>query len=242
MCSRNPTRGAGKGENRDGMLKWTGTMALMALLAVAFLTSCVGQPNYGGTTTTSSTTSAKPAGSLITLVGDTPGLCDVVSYPISFTHLSLVGPYQIGTVPINSGLVNPPQIRINLGCLRDFTTPLVLSSASPGTFNLAVITLVEPNLFFFDSTVLPPNPPITIPNFTMSPLKNIQLPVSPPLVISNGVASVLKVDFDMAHMIQSILRQIQRTGSSRLRPHLKSPFRPSHRRGARARVLGNWTT
>jgi hypothetical protein len=182
------------------MLKRTGTMALMAVLTVAFLTSCGGL----SPTPTTTTTSTKPAGSLITLVGDTPGLCDVVSYTFSITHLSLIGPYQVGTVPINSNSLSEPQIRINLGCLRDFTTPLNLSSANVGTFNTAYITLIEPDLFFYDPTILPPNPPINIPNFTMNPLKNIQIPVNPPLVVSNGAASVLQIDFDVAHMIESI--------------------------------------
>ena len=41
-------------------------------------------------------------------------------------------------------------------------------------------------------------------SFTLSPLKNIQVPINPPLVIIKGQASVMQIDFDMLHMIQSI--------------------------------------
>src|SRR5208283_1505863 len=141
MCSSCLARGAREGESRDGMLKRTGTMALMAVLTIAFPASCGG---LSPSTTTTTTTSKTPTGSLITLVGDTPGLCDVVSYPFSITNLSLVGPNEVGTQPINSHSFSEPQIRIDLGCLRDFTTPLNLSSANVGTFNTAFITLIEP--------------------------------------------------------------------------------------------------
>jgi hypothetical protein len=181
------------------MLKRTVAMALMAVLAVAFLTSC-------GSSKPKTTT---PTGSLTTLVGDIPGLCDVVSFPFSITDLALIGPAAngvttVGTVPINSGSRSMPQIKINLGCLRDFTTPLNMSAANVGTYNTAYITLIEPQLIFYDPTILPPNPPTNTANFTLSPLKNIQVPISPPLVINKSQASVLQIDFDMLHMIQSI--------------------------------------
>jgi hypothetical protein len=181
------------------MLKRTVAMALMAVLAVAFLTSC-------GSSKPKTTT---PTGSLITLVGDIPGLCDAVSFPFSITSLALTGPAAngvttVGTVPINPSSVSAPQIRINLGCLRDFTTPLNMNAANVGTYNTAYITLVEPQLIFYDPTILPPNPPTNSANLTLSPLKNIQIPISPPLVISKGQASVLQIDFDMLHMIRSM--------------------------------------
>ena len=181
------------------MLKRTVAMALMAVLAVAFLTSC-------GSSKPKTTT---PTGSLITLVGDIPGLCDAVSFPFSITNLVLTGPAAngqttVGTAPINSSSVSAPQIRINLGCLRDFTTPLNMNTANVGTYNTAYITLVEPQLIFYDPTILPPNPPTNSANLTLSPLKNIQVPISPPLVINKGQASVLQIDFDMLHMIRSI--------------------------------------
>jgi hypothetical protein len=181
------------------MLKRTVAMALMAVLAVVFLTSC-GSSKPNTTTAT---------GSLITLVGDIPGLCDAVSFPFSITALALTGPAangvtSVGTVPINSSSVSAPEIRINLGCLRDFTTPLNMSTANVGTYNTAYITLVEPQLIFYDPTILPPSPPTNSANLTLSPLKNIQIPISPPLVINKGQASVLQIDFDMLHMIRSI--------------------------------------
>ncbi len=180
------------------MLKRIATIALTAALAVGFLTSCVGS-SYTSTSTTTTAT-----GSLTTLVTDAPGFCDVVSFPFNITDLALVGPGGAGTVPINSGSISQPIIHINLGCLRDFTTPLNMSSAKPGTYNLAYLTLAEPQVFMFDPTILPPNPPINIPNLTLSPLKNIKVPVNPPLVINKSQASVIQIDFDMLHMIQSI--------------------------------------
>jgi hypothetical protein len=76
--------------------------------------------------------------------------------------------------------------------------------ANVGTYNYAYITLSEPTLFFYDPTILPPNPPIHLANLTLSPLKNIQIPISPPLVISKNQASVIQIDFDMLGMIQNI--------------------------------------
>jgi len=97
------------------MVKWAGTMALMAVLAVAFLTSC-------GSSKPKVTT---PQGSITALVSDMPGPCDVVSFPFNITDLVFTGPGtngqpQAGTVVINGTSVAEPEIRVNLGCLRDF--------------------------------------------------------------------------------------------------------------------------
>ena len=186
------------------MLKRIVTIAVTAVLAVAFLTSC----GSSKSTTTAAT------GSLTSLVGDTPGLCDAVSFPFNVTDLSLIG-YTLtwpgsgagggaGTTPINPGIASPPEIKINLGCLRDFTTVLNISPANVGTYDIAYITLSEPQLIFYDPTILPPNPPMNTAQLTLSPLKNIQIPISPPLVINKDQASVIQIDFDMRDMIQSI--------------------------------------
>jgi hypothetical protein len=181
------------------MLKWTATMALMAVLAVGFLTSC-------GSSKPKVTI---PTGSLTTIVGDLPGPCDVVSFPFNITDLALTGPSgngetSVGTVPINSASVSEPEIRINLGCLRDFSTPLSIGTANVGTYNLAQIWMSEPQLSFFDPTILPPSLPINTAQLTMNPLKLYQQPLDPPLLIAKSAASVLHIDFDMLHMIQSI--------------------------------------
>jgi hypothetical protein len=180
------------------MLKRIVTIAVTAVLAVAFLTSC------GGSTPKPAT----PTGSLISLVGDIPGLCDAVSFPLYVNDLSLIGYTSIGTsagtTPINASLANPPVVRINLGCLRDFTTVLTSNPANVGTYDIAYFTLSEPILNFYDPTILPPSPPINTAILTLNPLKNIQVPISPPLVIIKGQASVMQIDFDMLHMIQSI--------------------------------------
>ncbi len=177
------------------MLKRIVTIALMAVLAVAFLTSCAGSSK---TTTTTAT------GSLTTLVGDAPGLCDAVSFPLNVTDLALGGPNSAGTTPINATGVNAPEIKINLGCLRDFTTVLNMNTANVGTYDVAQIWLSEPQLIFYDPTILPPNPPINNAQLTLNPLKFTQIPISPPLTIVKGQASVMQIDFDMLHMIQSI--------------------------------------
>jgi hypothetical protein len=184
------------------MLKRIVTIAVTAVLGGAFLTSC-GSSNP--TTTT-------PKGSLTSLVGDTPGLCDVVSFPFNVTDLSLIGVSLsgtgagggAGTTPINASTANAPEIKINLGCLRDFTTALNISPANAGTYNTAFITLSEPQLIFYDATILPPNPPTHAAQLTLSPLKMIQIPISPSLVITKDQASVIQIDFDMLRMIQSI--------------------------------------
>ena len=174
-------------------------MSLMALLAMAFLTSC-------GSSKPKVTV---PTGSLTTLVGDLPGPCDAVSFPFNITDLVFTGPSangetSIGTVPINASSVSEPEIRINLTCLRDFTTPLSMSTAGVGTYNLAQIYLSEPSVTFFDPTILPPNLPINTAELTMQPLKLYQLPINPPLVVAKSAPSVIQIDFDMLHMIQRI--------------------------------------
>jgi hypothetical protein len=182
------------------MLKQTGTMALVVVLAVAFLTSCGGSSKPKVTL---------PTGSLTTLVTDMPGPCDVVSFPMNVTDLSLVGAASNGqtsvaTTPINSASNAEPSIRINLTCLRDFTTVLNINTANVGTYENAYITLSEPQLTFFDPTILPPSFPINTAQLTMVPLRLTLVPINPPLVISKSAASVLQLDFDMLHMIQSI--------------------------------------
>ncbi|MGB7591274.1 MAG: hypothetical protein WBO19_08540 [Terriglobia bacterium] len=188
------------------MLKRIVTIALTAVLAAAFLTSCG----------SSKSTTTPATGSLTSLVSDTPGLCDAVSFPFSVTHLYFIGYTLSGsgpgggagggaaTTPINPGIASPPEIKINLGCLRDFTTVLNISPANIGTYDLAFITLSEPQLIFYDPTILPPNPPVNNAQLTLSPLTVIQIPVSPPLVINKDQASVIQIDFDMRDMIQSI--------------------------------------
>jgi hypothetical protein len=176
------------------MLKRIATILLMALLAGVFLTSCGGSKPKTTTAT----------GSLTTLVGDSPGVCDAISFPITISDLSLVGPDGAGTTPINSSKGNQPLIKINLACLRDSSTVLNISSANVGTYNIGYVSFIEPTLLFYDPTILPPSPPINTPNFTLIPKTNIQVPIDPPLVIIKGAASALQVDFDMLHMIQSI--------------------------------------
>jgi hypothetical protein len=181
------------------MVNRTGTMGLMALLAVTFLTSC-------GSSKPKVTI---PTGSLTTLVGDLPGPCDAESFPFNITDLVFTGPSangetSVSTVPINASSVSEPEIRINLGCLRDFTTPLSMGTAGVGTYNLAQIYLSEPSVIFYDPTILPPNLPINTAELTMQPLKLYQLPVNPPLVVAKNAPSVIQIDFDMLHMIQSI--------------------------------------
>ncbi len=181
------------------MVKWTGVMSLMAVLAMAFLTSC-------GSSKPQVTI---PTGSLTTLVGDRPGPCDAVSFPFNITDLVFTGPSangetSIATVPINASSVSEPEIRVNLGCLRDFTTPLSMGTADVGTYNLAQIWLSEPALVFYDPTILPPNLPINTAELTMQPLKLYQIPVNPPLVVAKNAPSVVQIDFDMLHMIQRI--------------------------------------
>ena len=184
------------------MLKRIVTIAVTAVLAAAFLTSCG----------SSKSTTPAVTGSLTCLVSDTPGVCDAVSFPFNITHLYFLGPSLTGggagggaaTTPINPGITSPPEIRINLGCLRDSTTVLNIGPANVGTYNLAFITLSEPQLIFYDPTILPPNPPTNTAQLTLSPLELKQIPISPSLVINKGQASVIQIDFDMRDMIQSI--------------------------------------
>jgi len=201
MFSSHLVRCTREGESRDRMLKQTGTMALVVVLAVAFLTSCgSSKPKV-----------TLPTGSLTTLVTDMPGPCDVVSFPMNVTDLSLIGPSSNGqtfvaTTPINSSSVAEPHIRINLTCLRDFTTVLNINTANVGTYENAYISLSEPQLTFFDPTILPPSFPINTAQLTMVPLRLTLVPINPPLVINKSAASVLQLDFDMLHMIQSITK------------------------------------
>jgi hypothetical protein len=128
---------------------------------------------------------------------------------MNVTDLSLVGAASNGqtsvaTTPINSASNAEPSIRINLTCLRDFTTVLNINTANVGTYENAYITLSEPQLTFFDPTILPPSFPINTAQLTMVPLRLTLVPINPPLVISKSAASVLQLDFDMLHMIQSI--------------------------------------
>ncbi len=174
-------------------------MSLMAVLAMAFLTSCG----------SSKPKAAIPTGSLTTLVGDHPGPCDAVSFPFTIYDLVFTGPSangetSVSTVPINASSNAEPHIRVNLGCLRDFTTPLSMGTAGVGTYNLAQIWLSEPSLVFYDPTILPPNLPINTAELTMQPLKLYQVPVNPPLVVAKNAPSVIQIDFDMLHMIQRI--------------------------------------
>jgi hypothetical protein len=81
---------------------------------------------------------------------------------------------------------------------------LNISAANVGTYNYAWVTVNEPQLIFYDPTILPPNPPTNIAQLTLSPVKNIQVPINPLLTIIKGQASVMRIDFDMLHMIQSI--------------------------------------
>jgi len=188
------------------MLKRIVTIALTAVLASAFLTSCG----------SSKSTTPAVTGSLTSLVGDTPGVCDAVSFPFNIPHLYFIGYTLAGTgpgsgagggaatTPINPFLASPPEIKINLGCLRDSTTVLNISPANVGIYDYAYITLSAPQLIFYDPTILPPNPPINTAQLTLSPLEVTQIPVSPPLVINKDQASVIQIDFDMRDMIQSI--------------------------------------
>lgn len=182
----------------------------MAVPAVLFLASCNLTPAPTLTTgTTTTTASKKPVGSLITMIGDTPGVCDMVSLPFNVVDLSLTGAAangqtNIATTPINQGAVNPLIIHVDLACLRDFSTPLVIGTATPGTYTNAYFTLSEDQVFFYDPTILPPNPPINIPTYTLTPIRNIQVPINPPLVITANYVSMMQVDFDMIHMVQTI--------------------------------------
>ena len=77
-------------------------------------------------------------------------------------------------------------------------------AAKPGTYTYAQVWFIEPQLIFYDPTILPPDPPQNTPSFTVTPLKVNLIPINPPLTITAGAASTVLIDFDMLHMIQSI--------------------------------------
>ena len=92
----------------------------------------------------------------------------------------------------------------------------------PGTYTYAQVCLSEPSLVFYDPTILPPNPPINTAQLTLSPLKLTLIPISPSLVTATGRASVMRIDFDMLNMIQSITTNPTTGTYSRLSRHHKS--------------------
>ena len=81
---------------------------------------------------------------------------------------------------------------------------LSVNPVKPGTHTYAQVWLSEPQLIFYDPTILPPNPPINTAQLTLNPLKLTLIPISPQLVTATGKASVIQIDFDMLDMIQSI--------------------------------------
>ncbi len=181
------------------MLKRIAAITLMAVLAAGFLASC------GGTSSSSSSTTTKDTGSLTALIGDLPGVCDAMSYYFYFDDLALIGDENASTVPLNAGAANPPTLRIDLSCLRDFRTVLYNGTANAGTYNQAQIWISEPGIKFYDPTILPPDAPINSATLTLTPLKET-IDLDDEIKVYKNRASVIQIDFDMAHSIKTITR------------------------------------
>ena len=152
-----------------------------------------------GCSSTKSSSSKAPQGSLITIIQDAP-LCDAISATFTLTGLNFTpvgGGNAAGYITTTPSFA--PSIRVNLQLLRDFSTPLYIFNVNAGnyqqanfSFELAQVATYSPGL----------TPPVSLLTTTLTqPKPTIDL--NPHLVITAGQPNVLLLDFDVLHMLQT---------------------------------------
>ncbi len=139
-------------------------------------------------------------GGLITLIGDAP-VCDVLAFRPTITKLTLTPQGSTAEIPVFATTPQlAPNIKVNLANLRDFSTVLNFANVQVGTYDMATITLQQPQLVVFDSTQSPPTKSVTV-NLSTSATK---FAIQPPLHIVKNMVSVLRLDFDLLGSLQAI--------------------------------------
>jgi hypothetical protein len=91
-------------------------------------------------------------------------------------------------------------VTLDLAALKDFSTLLAATTIQEGTFSQLNLTLANPQFTIIDFTQSPPAPVPFTGNLTTS---TVSIPINPVLTISSSTATVLNVDFDLLHSIET---------------------------------------
>ena len=166
----------------------------LLILATALMVGC---GSNAGTSSTSQTVTATPAGSVVAFGTDAP-VCDVESFIVQITNASLVP--QGGGTPVTLISSTMPAT-VDFARLVDFTNILNSASVAPGTYNQLQMTLASPQLVVLNTSTTPPSPVMVNPT-TLTTTSPITVNISPALVVSSSTTSGLMVDFDLRHSVQ----------------------------------------
>jgi Domain of unknown function (DUF4382) len=138
---------------------------------------------------------ASPTGTVVAYGGDAP-LCSIISFNITITGMTLtpVGTAVGGTSSPSSILASGQSLTLDFASLMDFTASITLANVPTGSYSQLNLTLANPQLTYWDTTLTPPRP--TTLNLNLSSL-NVTLNLSPALAVTASGAAAIQLDFNL---------------------------------------------
>ena len=167
-------------------------LALVVGLAVIIMLGCSGSNSFSPAPTVRVQT-----GSVVFFGTDAP-LCNVVSFEVTITGLTLTPQGGGAPVTVISG-ANP--VTVDFASLVGFATILKMADIPVGTYSQLSITLASPQLSVLDVTVRPPAPTI-LSNTTLTSA-SFTLDINPPLVVTDGGVTAMTLDLDLVNSVKT---------------------------------------
>jgi len=147
----------------------------------------------------SSTTSSTPqaAGASVAVFGGDAPACNVVSFEVTVTGITLTP--QSGGPPV-SILSSNESVTVDFASLMGFVTMLNLSNVPPGTYSQMTIILANPQMGVLNASqsgmgVSPVNATLTSSTVTVD--------ISPPLQVAANSTAGLQIDFNLLNSVQT---------------------------------------
>ena len=170
------------------MRKYILAMALVTAIGILIQSGCSG-PGHLGTQHT-----VPAAGTLAVFGGDAP-LCNVISFTVTITGLTLTP--QSGSSPV-SVLPSGTAVTVDFASLMDFASMFSLSSVSPGTYSSLGITLSNPQLTYLDTSTTPSSFKTIVPSMTTL---TVNLDFNPAITVAIAGSLALQLDFNLLNSV-----------------------------------------
>jgi hypothetical protein len=136
-------------------------------------------------------------GSVVLFGTDTP-LCNVVSFEVTITSLTLT-PQGGGAAVTVISSTNP--VTVDFASLIGFATLLKMTDIPAGTYSQLSLTLATPQLTVLDVSTRPPTP-TPLSNTTLTSA-SFTLDINPALVVTAGGVTAMTLDLDLANSVRT---------------------------------------
>jgi len=134
------------------------------------------------------------AGTLAVFGGDTP-LCNVISFTVTITGLTLTPQSDSSAVSV---VPSGTAVTVDFASLMDLATLFSLSNVSPGTYSSLGITLSNPQLTYLDTSTTPSSIKTIAP--TMTTL-TVNLGFNPNITIPSDGSLALQLEFNLLNSV-----------------------------------------